>query len=175
MQRAGLGPAVVWYDAHGDFNTGETSDSGYLGGMPVALATGRGDATVRDRLGLTPIDDHDILLVEARDLDPRERTALEGSRVRRVPVETVPEAAIPARPLYVHVDLDVLDPEELQGLHFPVPGGPTLDDLADSLEALAAVHHVAAVSIACTWDATRIDPDQAARVITVVRDALNLR
>lgn len=172
MQRAGLDPAIVWYDAHGDFNTDETSDSGYLGGMPVALVTGRGDKTVREQLGLRPVADEDVLLADARDLDPRERTALEDSGVRRVPVETVPLEAVPARPLYVHIDLDVLDPDELDGLHFPVRGGPALDDLADSLEGLAAAHHVAAVGIAGTWDAARIDRGEAIRVVTVVRDAL---
>lgn len=132
LQRAGVEPAVVWFDAHGDFNTEETSDSGYLGGMPLALATGRGDATVRDRIGLSPVAEEDIVLGGARSLDPRERTALEASAVRRAPVEAVPRAATPDRPLYVHIDIDVLDPSELGGVAFPVPGRSTLDELADS-------------------------------------------
>lgn len=47
LQPAGVDPATLWFDAHGDFNTDETTVSGYLGGMPAALAVGRGDTTVR--------------------------------------------------------------------------------------------------------------------------------
>lgn len=173
LQRAGLEPGIVWYDAHGDFNTDETTDSGYLGGMPVALATGRGDATVRDWLGLVPIADEDVLLADARDLDPREATALGTSRVRRTRVESVPGEVLPDRPLYVHIDFDVLEPRELDGLLLPVPGGPTLHDLAKSLRGLAAVRRVAALGIACTWDANTVDGERAAHAVTAVRNALD--
>lgn len=173
LQRTGVDPAVVWFDAHGDFNTEETSDSGYLGGMPLALATGRGDATVRDRIGLSPIAEEDIVLGGARSLDPRERTALEATAVRRVPVEAVPREASPDRPLYVHIDLDVLDPSELGGVAFPVPGGSTLDELAESLSGLAMRHRIAAASLGCGWDADRFECAEASRAITVVREALD--
>ncbi len=55
LQRAGHSPGIVWLDAHGDFNTAETSPSGYLGGMSLAIAVGREDRDLRARLGLTAI------------------------------------------------------------------------------------------------------------------------
>ncbi len=52
LQRAGVNPTLIWFDAHGDFNTWETTPSGFLGGMPLAWLVGRGDMTVVDGLGM---------------------------------------------------------------------------------------------------------------------------
>lgn len=172
LQRMGLDPAVVWFDGHGDFNTEQTTESGYLGGMPLALAVGRGDATIREHIALRPVPEDRAVLVDARDLDPAERTALEQSNVRRTLVEAVDQEDLPDGHLYVHVDLDVLDPGELTGLRFPAPGGPTVDDLADALEAVHDTGRIVAVGIACTWRPDAYDPEQAQRVLTVVRDVL---
>jgi arginase len=174
LQRAGLDPATLWFDAHGDFNTDETTVTGYLGGMPAALAVGRGDATVRNRVGLRPLDERDLILVDARDLDLAERDTLERSDVRRVALEQVASTAIPARPLYVHIDFDVLDPAELPGirLQIPVPGGPTIDDLALALRTIATTHHVAALGLACTWHPDQAGDQEAMRTVQVVLDAL---
>ena len=81
---AGLQPrhgeiAVVWLDAHGDFNTPAITISGYLGGMAVAMLTGRAPELFADPLGLRPVPEHNIVLADARDLDPAERDALAGS------------------------------------------------------------------------------------------------
>src|SRR5262249_23885999 len=83
LQRKGCDPAIAWFDAHGDFNTHETTLSGYLGGMPLALPVGRGDPTLRDRLDLRPVPENRVILGEARDLDPPERLALDASAGRR--------------------------------------------------------------------------------------------
>jgi arginase len=69
LQRAGLNPVLIWFDAHGDFNTRETTPSGFLGGMPLAMLTGRGDQTMLKALGLKPISDDRVVLTDARDLD----------------------------------------------------------------------------------------------------------
>lgn len=148
LQRAGLDPAIVWFDAHGDVQTPETTSSGYLGGMPLRLLTGYRPELVATRLGLRPVPEDRILLTDARDLDPPEVTYLESSAIRRRPVT---ELDIPDGPIYLHVDLDVVDPADLPGLRFPAPGGPRLAEVTAALHRVVATGRVAAVGLACTW------------------------
>src|SRR4030088_1823799 len=68
VQRSGIDAALIWFDAHGDFHTEQTTASGYLGGLPLAKAVGRGDLSLPQGLGLTPIAEDRALLVDARDL-----------------------------------------------------------------------------------------------------------
>ena len=79
--------AVLWLDAHGDFNTPAISTSGYVGGMALAMLTGRTSGLFDDTLGLRPVPDANVVLADARDLDPAERDALTASQVRRVPAD----------------------------------------------------------------------------------------
>jgi arginase len=147
--------AVVWLDGHGDFNTPATTVSGYLGGMPLALLTGRVPELVSDSIRLRPVADPDVLLVDARDLDPAERDALAASQVRRVAAD--PAAIRPAlgafrgRPVYLHVDVDIVDSSQLPGLRFPAGPGPPLARVADCLAAIRGAAEVTAACIACTW------------------------
>jgi arginase len=87
LQRRHGDAAVVWLDGHGDFNTLATTITGYLGGMPLAMLTGRAPELISDPLGLRPVADSDVVLVDARDLDPAERDTLAASRIRGVPAE----------------------------------------------------------------------------------------
>ena len=122
LQQAGAHPTLVWFDAHGDFHTEQTTTSGYLGGLPLAKAIGRGEMTLPKALGLTrPVED-DALLVDGRDLDPAEVDALAASRVRRVAVRDA-AGALPKGPVHIHIDLDVFDPQLLPGLRFPASNG----------------------------------------------------
>jgi hypothetical protein len=73
IQQRNVEPSLVWFDAHGDFHTEDTTTSGYLGGLPLAKAVGRGDPTLPAGLGLTPLPEPSILLVDGRDLDPPPR------------------------------------------------------------------------------------------------------
>ena len=95
-------------------------------------------------------EDH-IVLAGARDLDPPEVSYLAGSPIMRRDVGDLAPADLPDLPLYVHVDLDVLDPAEVPGLRYPAPEGPTAAQLAGSLQMLIATGRVAAVGLACTW------------------------
>jgi arginase len=169
LQAKGIDPGVVWLDAHGDFNTHETTLSGYLGGMPLALAVGRGDATLRERIGLRPLREERVALADARDLDPPERAALAGSRVRR---SSVADIVAPDGDLYVHIDLDVLSPDELDGLRYPVPGGPPLAGMVAALRRLADTDRVMGVGLACTYFPERAARHQVARVVDAVLGAL---
>ena len=149
LQRAGADPGIVWFDAHGDVQTPETTASGYLAGMPLRLLTGYRPELIAARLGLRPVPEHRIVLAGARDLDPPEVTYLAGAAIGRREVADLGD--LPEGPLYVHVDMDVLDAAALPGLRYPVPGGPDATQLAGALRVLLATGQVAALGLACTW------------------------
>src|SRR5262249_15892482 len=122
LAAAGAGTGIAWFDGHGDFNTPETTVSGFLDGMALAIATGRCFRPLAaSSNGVVPISDEDAFLVGARDLDPGGRSALEASHVAWVTVAAIREsgASEALRPaldrmraarVHVHVDLDVHDP-----------------------------------------------------------------
>jgi arginase len=149
LQRAGADPGIVWFDAHGDVQTPETSASGYLAGMSLRLLAGYRPELIATRLGLRPVPEQRIVLAGARDLDPPEETYLAGAAIRRREVADL--GGLPEGPLYVHVDMDVLDAAALPGLRYPAPGGPDAAELADALRTLLATGQVAAFGIACSW------------------------
>jgi arginase len=151
LQAAGADPAIVWFDAHGDVQTPETSSSGYLAGMVLRLLTGYRPELIASTLGLRPVPEDRIVLAGARDLDPPEVTYLDQSRIRRCQVTDLAAADIPDGPLYVHLDLDVIDGTQLPGLRYPAAGGPDAGQVADALSLLLGTGRVAAVGIACSW------------------------
>lgn len=151
LQRSGRDPGIVWVDAHADFHTEATTTSGYLGGMPLALAAGIGTLTLPTALGLRPVLESRILLVDARDTDPGEHVLLDRSAVRRARVDNLDTAALPEGESYLHVDVDVCNPQEVPELLYPAPDGPAVTDVIAAVGRLAATGRVAAVGIAATW------------------------
>lgn len=152
LQQAGRQPTLIWFDAHGDFNDWDTSPSGFLGGMPLAMLAGRGEQTMVAGLGLTPIPEDRIILTDARDLDPGERAAVEASAVTHLPnVEQLLDYPLPDGPLYVHFDVDVVDVAELPAVSYPAPGGPSAAALRRVFRYLAQTGRVTAVSVS-TWN-----------------------
>jgi arginase len=149
-QRTGL----LWIDAHGDFNTPDTSPSGNLHGMPLAALTGRGIGELTDLVRPGPrVREEDVVMVGVRDLDPREREALRDSDVTvftmadidRWGIGRVAERAMEKLSglprVHVSLDMDALDPREAPGVGTPVAGGLTyreahllMEIAADSLE-----------------------------------------
>jgi arginase len=91
------------------------------------------------------------VLAGARDLDPPEIAYLQGSAIRRASVVDLAAVPLPDGPLYVHLDLDVIDPIGVPGLRYPAPGGPNCAQVTAALGALLVTGRVAAVGIACTW------------------------
>ena len=176
LQRRHRDVAVVWLDAHGDFNTPAISASGYLGGMALAMLTGRTPGLFDDPLGLRPVPDTGVVLADARDLDPAERDALADSRVRRVPADP---AAITAAldglgrtPVYLHLDIDVVDSADLPGLRFPSGPGPSLTRIEECLVAVCATADVAGAGIACAWLPARVGDRTTREAITRLGRAL---
>ena len=169
LQRAGSVAGIVWFDAHGDVQTLETTASGYIGGLPLRLLVGYRPELIAARLALQPVPEQQVLLVGARDLDPPEVSYLQRARIRRAEVADLDRAALPHGPLYVHVDLDVIDSAQLPGLRYPAPGGPGPGLVASALRWLLGTGRVAAVGLACTWHPGN---DAAARVAPYLEPAL---
>jgi arginase len=165
-------PGVLWLDAHGDFNTPEISPSGFFDGTSLAALVGRCWRAAMGRIaGFRPLAEERVVLAGARDLDEEERALLVASRVRRVDADALRGDASPiaaalgevaatgARSFYLHVDLDVLDPEELRANLYAAPGGLRLADLLAAVAAAARVLPVGALAL------TAYDPasDEAQR------------
>ncbi|WP_083459022.1 arginase family protein [Jiangella muralis] len=152
VQRAtGAPPSVVWFDAHGDVQTLETTASGYLGGMPLRMLAGYRPELLADGLGMTPVPEDRIVLVDGRDLDPPERDYLTASEVRQVFTAELDADAVPPGPVYLHLDLDVVDGDLLPGLLFPAPGGPSASDVGQAVRRVLGTGRVAAIGLGCTW------------------------
>ena len=125
---------VLWIDAHADFNSPDTTPSGFLGGMCLAGACGVWDAG----LGVT-IDPASVLVCGAREIDPGEKKLLEETGITMVAASDAAVAqvrlALGGAPVYIHLDVDALDPDEMPA-QFPAPGGFSPQALRDLLEAV---------------------------------------
>jgi arginase len=163
LQRSGRRPlrvGLVYCDAHADYNTPETTLSGMLGGMPVAVSTGLCLSRLRMECGLDPaLPSRYVVMVGVRDVDPLERELLDRSEVTHISVEEVREASLSidleverlerlTDVVYVHVDLDVLDPAEVGGHRFPVEGGPSSLELSEALATVFEHPNVGAFGVA---------------------------
>lgn len=172
-RRAGeRGLACVWLDAHGDLNTPATSPSGFLGGMPYAIALGLCHPELAAAAGLEPLDAWHAALVGARDLDPGERALLDRTRI--VEAATV-EAALAALPedvaLHLHVDGDVLDPALHPAVDFPAPGGWDEAALADAVAQVLATCRVVGASV-CWGNPRRLGAERSAAAAAATLGAL---
>jgi len=137
---------MLWLDAHPDFNTPETTRSGSLGGMPVAVATGRALRVMRLDAKLDPpLADRQVVMGGVRLTDPLEQQLLDHSQIAQLSVEDLRQAtpAVFAQldrlsrstdKIYVHIDMDVLDPREVEGHGNKVPNGPSSEQLASLFE-----------------------------------------
>jgi len=135
-------PGMLWLDAHGDFNIPETSPSGYIGGMCLALACGRAqglDLGLGDRR--FPLAEERLVHVGSRALDQPEIEAFNSSPARLITSQQVKKtgasdvAEEAARHLdnrsdwiACHLDVDVVDPVFIPSVNYPTPGGLTVDE-----------------------------------------------
>jgi arginase len=159
---SGLSPqpiAVVWMDAHADFNTPETTVSGFIDGMALAAATGRCWRNLTSSIsGFQPVSERNVILMGARDLDQDERRLLERSDISWVDTATIRDRGLenaigaalgkvaPER-VYLHVDLDVLDRSEAGVNEFSSAGGLTVAELLRAVEVIAHSRSIVAAAI----------------------------
>lgn len=148
-------PAVYWFDAHADLNTPETTRTGFLDGMALAVSLGYCWSGLARDLGLQPLPASRVRLIGARDLDPAERTRIDAGEIR---------CCAPGHPFtsddcvpgggdaYLHIDLDVLDPGIGEANQFAAPGGLSLENVLDAMSTIAAHHRIAALAL------TALDP-----------------
>ena len=172
LQRETPDFTLVWYDSHGDFNTHETTPSGFIGGMPLAMLCGRGEQTIVQGAGATVHPEDDIILTDARDLDPGEDKAVAESGLTHLPnVADLTSLTLPDKPIYIHFDSDVLHLSDLSAVSYPAEGGPTLEAVEASLAHLAQTGRVAAVSVTM-WNPDKAEDDSAERLVLGIIERL---
>jgi arginase family enzyme len=196
LQHSGTSPkplrvGMVFIDAHGDFNTPETTLSGMLGGMPVAIAAGQCLTRMRLKAGLEPaIPTRHIVEMCVRDTDPLEQELLDRSDIQQLTLNDVrtrsPNLHREMKRLseltdviYVHVDMDGLDPSEVPGAALPVPNGPSSMELAAALTEIFKYEKVAAFGVAAMpfdqQDKTGVSRQAAYNLILAVVKGVNQR
>jgi arginase len=183
---AGLGTdstGVVWFDAHADFNTPETTTSGFLDGTAVAILTGRCWTQLAATVpGFQPVADERVCLVGTRDIDSLEGGLLEESSVQVVSPrqlrstlrQTLSSINEHVEGAYVHLDLDVLDSGVAAANKFAVSGGLTLDDMDYALSQIAQTLRITGLALTAYDPAADLDGAAAAAAIRLVCAAATL-
>jgi arginase len=151
---------VLWIDAHGDFNTPDTSPSGNLHGMPLATLMGLGaPAWVNvGRVG-PKLEPSQVVLIGIRDLDPQERGAIKASGLSIYTMREIDERGLATvatealdrlshfSRIHVSLDMDSLDPSEAPGVGTPVPGGLTYREAHLLMEIIADCACVGSIDV----------------------------
>lgn len=159
--------AVLWVDAHGDFNTPATTASGYLGGMVLAGACGLWDSGHGHG-----VDPRRVILCGAHDLDAEERASIDNTGIRVVSPGEFSAKAIMERagnaPLWIHIDWDVLEPGQIPAA-YRVPGGIRAAQIKALLQAIPA-DRIVGIEVA-EFEATGAAPEDGP-VLDLILDTL---
>jgi arginase len=173
----GGGVGVAWFDAHGDFNTPETTTSGFLDGTAVAIISGRCWKQLAVTVpGFQTIPDERICLVGTRDVDSLEGKLLaesnvaliEPTKLRSELPRTLRSIGQHADRMYVHLDLDVLDADVAAANSFAVTGGLTVEDVEYALSLISVEFGIAGVTLSAYDPATDTDGAAAAAAIRLI-------
>ena len=175
VQRSGGGQplrvGLIYFDAHADINTPETTRSGLMGGMPVASSIGLCFHRLRRQAGLeVPLPTKYVTYVGVREVDSLEYEILDSSDVEYISVDDVKTMSSAIRGqmdrlsrvtdlIYIHIDTDVLNPGEMPGHTTPEPNGFTSEELADCLKVMCGYPKVACLGVASM--PTEGDPEGA--------------
>jgi arginase len=163
---SGHGPiGLIWIDAHGDFNTPDTSPSGNIHGMPLSVILGEGHPDlVQVGEGSTRLLPEHVVMIGLRDLDPGEKERLKQSRITAFTMRDIDEQGISAiaktalhrvahlNRLHLTLDMDAIDPVEAPGVGTPVPGGITYREAHLLMEILSDSGKI------CSMDLVEINP-----------------
>jgi arginase len=154
----------LWLDAHGDFNSPDTTPSGFLGGMCLAGACGRWEAGLAE-----PVDPSRVVLCATRDLDGKERVDLERAGVVMATRPSLVPEHLRGHPVYVHLDVDALDPGIVPA-QFPAPHGLSDTGLRSLLAEVSAGSRVVGVEVTA-FEAPQ-DEHARARLARLIADCL---
>jgi arginase len=170
---------LVWIDAHADFNTPKTTTDGLLGGMPVATVAGFCQPRWRRATGIeAPIPLDRILMVDVRQMSESECTIVEagaitvagiGSPELRPAVERLAEGT---DLLYVHIDLDVLDPAIVPAHYAKEPGGPSVEQVVGALEPMFDTGRVGAFALVSLYAVAPEGDKSVVAALAILRPAL---
>ncbi len=139
---------LIWFDAHGDFNTPTTSPSGFFDGMSIAVIAGLCyDEFAKNLGGCLPLPASHVVLLGGRDFDSGELDNLRKSNVTMIPAARIQQtnAADAVKPalkklaektpaIHLHLDIDVLNSQDYPANEFPAPGGLSLEELESAIE-----------------------------------------
>ena len=153
---------VIWFDAHGEFNTPETTTTGFLDGMGLAIATGRCWKTLAESIpGFAPIPGSRIVLIGGRDFDEGERERLEGagvtvldaSSVKQIGMSTSLDSTLRSllgsvEDVHLHLDLDALNPEEAPANGWLTEGGLRVNEMMEAIRYIKDRRKVTSATIA---------------------------
>lgn len=148
LQKAGKQPQrILWLDAHGDFHTWETTQTKYIGGMPLAMLVGRGDQRIVEATGSKPYPEGQIVLSDGRNLDPGEKEALQNSKIIRCSIADISKHLSQDENIYFHWDTDVVDAKkEMPALKYHVKSGPSYSETESLFKSLVN-RNIIAISI----------------------------
>jgi arginase len=147
--------SVVWLDAHPDLNTPDSSPSKHFHGMPLRSALGEGDSDVLEQ-SFSQLEPRQIVFAGVRELDAPEQTFLEQHEMIRLSAASLrnnPNALANevleanSKNLYIHFDLDVLEPLQFDGARYPTPNGLTLETVIDVIQSLAGAYNIVGVAL----------------------------
>src|SRR5688572_22204303 len=149
---------LVWFDAHGDFNTPRTTLSGMLGGMPVAVSAGLAYPRWREMSRQTsPLPTDRILMVDVRNLDPAEEQLIRATDITIAAAaagfpgadlaRSVADLATRCDLLYLHIDSDILDASLVPNHGTREPNGPSMAQVRAAIETVLATGKVAALAV----------------------------
>ena len=179
---------VIWIDAHGDFNTPESTISGFFGGMSLAIITGHCYQNLWAQIGNSaPISETRTLAIGLRDLDPAERQRLKRSAIQAIPwhegkpmsqlIGSLNKMTERTKETYLHIDIDALDPTVARNIvDSPVPGGLSLQELEQVIRAAATHLRVRAMTLATYNPDTDADGktlQAGLRIIELIGECIN--
>ena len=180
-------PGMLWLDAHGDFNTPDTTTSGFLGGMPLAFACGRGPKlhqNIEDARLLLEVEN--VVHLASRSVDPLESKAMSSSPMKVYSASTMHKEGVPkvsaeaaayladhSDCITCHLDVDSIDPTIIPAVNYPEPGGLTLEEVKTVVGALRGTGKLKVFNLTA-YNPT-LDQDQASakKLLTLVTELMS--
>lgn len=177
---------AIWFDAHGDLNTPETSLSGCIEGMPLALLLGRFGEEIRRELSILPsLQAERVVLAAARDLDPGEESFIRQSNLLHLSADIFRKPGYENELIgllanwvercsgcYLHIDVDCMATEDAPAVMFASPGGLPVNRLGELLRGILPLPPVRAASITAVYPKADRGPKTAESVLTLLEALL---